>query len=546
MSNTRYLEISSEYRDRNLYPLSAQFNVNISKTGTKSKENALDPVSNGAPILIFSNQFDANTAAALFVSGTVASTIAAPVGGIGNTTSSQKIIVTFAGGDPQLIDGFYNGAILFITTATTAEHRRILSYESISTTQGAFIVDSAFSNAVINTSPVDIAMPSDNNATTPKTFIPNGSDADNFYINYILEDVTLGEFRTITSYDGNTHLATINAAFGGGWAATDSFIVRRERPCSTGALTNAAAPTTTSTFLIPTIGVDITGDFIRMTSGANDTEIRHITKYIEPITGILVAGTTINQFVLPISFSTQNNFYNSFFINITSGAAIGDVRLITTYFMTTTNNLTVRTGTPNTPFTAGIAAGDTFRIDGGVVSPAMPNNFVAADTFEILCFTRDNAVPFNYTGNSAAQQEEACYEIELVNLTLPNEILSVGNGSRITQYPYVYVELANVSSTSSGTKGIIYSNNPHATKMLFRCAVTDTSNCIVSPFIKLDGNKTVQTIKWKINTDLKFSVRLPNGEVFQTIATENFSPLPPNSIDQVSALFSMRRLVNIK
>ena len=45
MSNTRYLEIDSTYRNRNDWPLPANFEVPISQTGRKNIYNALDPVS---------------------------------------------------------------------------------------------------------------------------------------------------------------------------------------------------------------------------------------------------------------------------------------------------------------------------------------------------------------------------------------------------------------------------------------------------------------------------------------------------------------------
>ena len=49
MSNTRYLEFDSTYRNRNDWPLPAQFEIPISQHGRDSKIQALDPVSNEAP-----------------------------------------------------------------------------------------------------------------------------------------------------------------------------------------------------------------------------------------------------------------------------------------------------------------------------------------------------------------------------------------------------------------------------------------------------------------------------------------------------------------
>ena len=61
MSNTRYIEVNSTYRDRNLWPLAAEFEIPISQTGTKSISNAIDPVSLSMPIFSWTgNNLDLN------------------------------------------------------------------------------------------------------------------------------------------------------------------------------------------------------------------------------------------------------------------------------------------------------------------------------------------------------------------------------------------------------------------------------------------------------------------------------------------------------
>ena len=79
-------------------------------------------------------------------------------------------------------------------------------------------------------------------------------------------------------------------------------------------------------------------------------------------------------------------------------------------------------------------------------------------------FSYDNEVPFTYTGSLVSQQEMVCYEVELLNLILPNRTLK--SGGRSAFYPFFYVELQNISSSSAGTKNIIYSNNPNSTRIV--------------------------------------------------------------------------------
>ena len=106
--------------------------------------------------------------------------------------------------------------------------------------------------------------------------------------------------------------------------------------------------------------------------------------------------------------------------------------------------------------------------------------------YEILQFSFDNAYPFVYTGSTVSQQEMSCYEIQLSNLILPNRTLI--HGGRIAFYPYVYVELQNISGSSSRLTNTIYSNNPNATKMLFRASIDDIRDPYISVFSRIDGD----------------------------------------------------------
>jgi hypothetical protein len=78
--------------------------------------------------------------------------------------------------------------------------------------------------------------------------------------------------------------------------------------------------------------------------------------------------------------------------------------------------------------------------------------------------------------------------------------------------------------------------------MVFRVPVYDVQNPIASAFVKLDGDGMVQTLKFKPNDNIFFSVRLPNGELFKTLDVEKYSPQQPNPDIQISALFGFKRL----
>jgi hypothetical protein len=161
-------------------------------------------------------------------------------------------------------------------------------------------------------------------------------------------------------------------------------------------------------------------------------------------------------------------------------------------------------------------------------------------TAEVLGFNYDNVSPFVYTGSISSQSQPSAQDITLNSLILPNVTLE--NGGRIAYYPYVYVELENISSSSSGTRNLIYSNNPNTYKAVFKVPITDLNHPNQSPFVKLTGNGMKQTMVFKQNDDMRVSIRLPAGELFQTASSDNSEGQAPNPLLQVSVLFGMEKL----
>jgi len=162
------------------------------------------------------------------------------------------------------------------------------------------------------------------------------------------------------------------------------------------------------------------------------------------------------------------------------------------------------------------------------------------DIINIVSFEEDNFQPIDYIGSMASVNESVCYEISLVNLTLPN--LELLTGSRITFYPYVYIELSNTTTPTAASKSLIYSNNPPSNKALFIASVRDIVDPLTSAFVKMDSGTMVQTIKFKPNSYMRFSVYMPDGNLFKTILLDYESPYKPNNRLQISALFSLKRL----
>jgi len=154
----------------------------------------------------------------------------------------------------------------------------------------------------------------------------------------------------------------------------------------------------------------------------------------------------------------------------------------------------------------------------------------------IVSFLKNNYTPLLYNGSIVSQSELVAYEISLQSLILPNRKLTTG--SNIAYYPYVYVEFTVVNQTNN----VIYSNNPNSGKAMFMVTITDVKDLQTSTFIKLNGKSMTQTVKFRPNDCLKFSVFLPDGTLFQTVTSDYYSPSEPNPYCQIDALFGITRI----
>jgi hypothetical protein len=489
MSNKRYLEIDSTYRNREQFPNPSNFTVLISQSGTKDAVHAYDPVSKAAPTKTWvPNELELKTATVPYF----------------ETNTGFEFIVTVTNGptgeNASKTPNYYSGyPIEMMDTNSTpkTEPVKIVTWTYLSSgpSEDTFImtVDPIFTEApfgVIRFAPASTI----NDFKQGIIFIPDGYTADSYYTNEIIynENISLlsttqqNNWRTIISYDGTNKLAgfdttkPINPAnpTNDNWMNFHTLSVRKAPPQYVGTL-NIPTDTinTNISFLLPSNTIINVGDFIRFTG---DDE-KDVTCRVINYTGEGQAED--------LTSSPQK------------------VRIFP-YIVT--------------------------------VSCILPFVPTALQTFEVLQFSYDNAVPFCYSGSLVSQQEMVCYEIELVNLILPNKTLL--SGGRTAFYPYLHVELQNVSGASAGNTCIIYSNNPNTRKMLFRTAIDDIPNPGISPFIKIDGDGMVQTVKFKPNDNFKFGVYLPNGDPLTLVDQDTSSPVVPDPLVQVSALFSIRRL----
>ena len=540
MANARYIEIDSTFRNRKEWPNPAEFEILISQSGRKDRFQALDPVSIAAPLTSswIINEFTVGGGAS--ITATVNSSVG--VGAAGDNKST--LILTSAGPIGfQQIENYYVGAVA--TNITTSSSSRIISYKWLYvntaqiTVEGSITILPASVNTIQITDPTDITTDLQNSYV----FVPNGRNGFNAYPNYILWNETQQNYSPILSYDTSTKLVKVKIdGLSLPWQLTDTLSIRKEAPLF-GQLNNQSGYDSSTIFSLPSAYALSDYDAYRNSYIKVGNEIGLITKYVT-LTGKAVGidpPPGFNAYIIfPDNASNINGFYNNMYIQI-----VGEVRKITSYTVTGIEPNIVRKAYFDTfiSITYGyVQAGDSFTLRNGIVNNAFTTPFTNDAKYEILPFSYDNHNPFVYTGSITSLQEISCYQIELMDLILPNKILNCGFGSRIAFYPYLYVEVTNISGSSSGMKNSIYSNNPNATSAVFRFPIYDVQNPIASAFVKLDGDGMVQTLKFKPNDNIFFSVRLPNGQLFKTLEQEIYSPQQPNPDIQISALFSFKRL----
>lgn len=576
MATTRYIEINSSFRNRNIWPKAADFEILFSENGSTTSQNALDPISLAAPKINWtSNSF------AVPSGPSITGTIKTLGSNISQIQSEMVVVVEFTKAvnipnfDTQATD-YFAGAV--IQESPTNIRSRITKSRFLQ--ESATILTAEFT--IIPGTPltpgnnIRIADPTDfSDFNNIHLFIPGIPHltiniGDDSFKNSVLYNQTLSVatgtpvYREVSNYDPTTHMIYCdlqNNPIDGTWNTTDKFDIRSKAAIPALGAANNSPLTSQNNVISAPKSFNMQDDFYRnswirfpTTSHTSMPDIyRKIIKNVSVDTSVKAGSTIVSPanggtiiFNDNSGCSVIPGYYNNAYIEFTTGVNAGNTFLIEDY--TVTNTLpAVKTAIISslTPIAA-VSTGDEFFIRSIYTLP-FPNPIAQGDIFEVLLFTRDNSQPLLFSGGVLSQQEMVCYQIELLNLVLPNRSLVTGNGGLIAFYPYVYVSFQNVSAPGSNLKEVIYSNNPVSRGATFRAAIDDTNNPVSSAYIKIDGDGMVQTIKFKPTDNLRFTVKLPDGELFETqnsipIGTTTGGPFNSNPINQISALFSIKRL----
>lgn len=168
--------------------------------------------------------------------------------------------------------------------------------------------------------------------------------------------------------------------------------------------------------------------------------------------------------------------------------------------------------------------------------------YADALNFCIQNFVREGVVPLNFSGSYFTQSQMSCYEITILNLILPNVEIDSLNSLLTSGFPYVLLEISNVTMPNSGNKNVIYSNNPAVVNSTFVCSISDINDPIKSKFIKISSDGTIQTIKFSPADNLRFRILLPSGEPFKILESDYLPPSFANPKLQIESLIELKRI----
>lgn len=497
----KFLELDSTYRNRNVDPNPGCFTVTVSQTGLKNQKNAVDPVSNAYPEIIFNPSKYYNTADTPSLSFNFIGEFTLDIYKSTSSTLYLKYIIdeTTKARLPYEDNLFVGAKLLQIAPNINQPYpfRRINEWTFLQQSANNMYFKISLSEPF---STIDISSVINNDfviVIDEGFFLPASYGIPQYYKLYVVTYLSQG-FSKIIDFDSDSHVAVPDAEI-----VTDSknFAIRKESPIISSAFT-----------------------------GSSTSNIKIL------IGNLFFQNTTVDTVI--------NAFLHWYRISDTNEKTlINDIKKIVAVQGTSQGGQTITVNAGDSPSVtlkneAGVDI--TYNFDTLILSDPLLEIPQPKDYYEILQYSYDNYSPFVYSGTLSSNSQPVAYEMTLNSLTLPNTYL-VGGG-RIAYFPYVYVNIENISTTQGNPKNVILSNNPNTYRAIFRVPITDLNHPKNTPFVKLTGNGMKQTIMFKQNDDVKLTITLPDGQIFQTFQSDTSNGQKPNPTLQISAVFSMERI----
>lgn len=547
-SKTKYLEISSSYRNRTLYPSQTNFVTDL--TTYNYSVNKKNPIIDSLPIMNFHGFEDIS---GVFFSG--GSTFE-PL--LDNTSSNNN--------------GYYNGCrIKSSISPTISESSTIYNYNSFnkkcSLTSSINIHDST------NYFEYKIKNNSDNNEQS--IFIPNG-DQHNIYNGMYLENVSLPggisdinqRMKKVVGYDSTNKLLKIESSYPTGWIKNSAYRFRKKLPLQLGiGIENGIGINYTSGIKVSTNSAATSLSILNngtgyavgsydCTGNGNDLKITVTSVENGAITNfnIISPGQNFNINDQVVVDGGDNNCILKVeklstclcIKNTTSGNIIGNVNNYVGKYIYINNQNEDMTSTESYYYNVPKKI-ETVDSQGIYL---ISDQFISTDetwisilngtlpgvnsSWEIHQADRDGV--YNLIANNL-YKKETCYDISLCKLIIPNKILKKGGSPK--NYSYFYVELRNNSYSNNN---MFVSNNPNSSSALFKASVCDIrSNDVV--FLKLNSDNYEQSIRFNLNDSLLVKIFHDDGDELLYEDSDNMLPYEINQRLQINLLFHLKKKI---
>ncbi|ASZ85149.1 169R [Cherax quadricarinatus iridovirus] len=220
---TRYIELDSTRRNRNLWPIPGEFDVPVSNPNYTDRRIYSDPVCAGAPLLSWTSGYF-NTKV-LGDEGVECKSLSSK---LGNANSARMVEVQQANGTLHTEYNFYKNTILR-NMEDPGFYGRISEYIYLGKGRAQIYLKD----------PIEFHVGDEFMITDPSDFsdhhnlyiyVPGGSNNIRDYLHKIVYNETLQESYVIDSYDGRTGLLRIQQADRSNWLRTHNYSIRKIKP----------------------------------------------------------------------------------------------------------------------------------------------------------------------------------------------------------------------------------------------------------------------------------------------------------------------------
>lgn len=174
----------------------------------------------------------------------------------------------------------------------------------------------------------------------------------------------------------------------------------------------------------------------------------------------------------------------------------------------------------------------------GTATVLTPINTHPTSPFVRICsFSYDNVQPLRYNGTHVSQP--ICYAIQLLAISIPNQLLSSGYGTA-QNYPFLIVYIGNEPTENNQT---IYTNSPVFPSATYRLYVNAPTNTSQSFAVFTNQSATsIQSVTILINKPWRLTITDSYGNILSFIKQDNKPPLPPDPLLQITCTLAISRL----